>query len=146
VTLPPSPRPRRLGRSVAAVFLGLVTGVVLSLGTDAVLHGLRVFPPWGRPMADGLFVLATSYRTIYSVAASYVAARLAPDRPMGHALVLGLLGVVVTIAGAAATWDRGPEFGPKWYPLALVVLALPCAWLGGWLYRRSAHGRESGQR
>jgi hypothetical protein len=29
------------------------------------------------------------------------------------------------------TWNSGPEFGPKWYPLALVVVALPCAWLGG---------------
>ncbi len=34
------------------------------------------------------------------------------------------------------TWDRGPEFGPHWYPLALVATALPCAWAGGLLHRK----------
>jgi hypothetical protein len=46
---------------------------------------------------------------------------------MGHALALGGVGVVVSIAGAIIM--RGA--GPPWYPLALVVLAMPCAWLGG---------------
>ena len=40
---------------------------------------------------------------------------------MGHALVLGGLGLVASVAGAVAMWD----FGPNWYPLALVALALP---------------------
>ena len=43
-------QPRRLGRSVFAVFLGFVTVVVLSLGTDQILHVLKVYPPWGQPM------------------------------------------------------------------------------------------------
>src|SRR5437660_1722580 len=42
-----SAHPRRLGRSTAAVLLGFVAVAVLSLGTDEVLHVLRVFPPWG---------------------------------------------------------------------------------------------------
>jgi hypothetical protein len=29
--------------------------------------------------------------------------------------------------------------GPRWFPIALVVSALPCAWLGGLLHRRR-HG------
>jgi len=37
----------------------------------------------------------------------------------------------LSIVGAVATWDRGPGFGPKWYPLALVAIAIPSAWLGG---------------
>jgi hypothetical protein len=39
--------------------------------------------------------------------------------------------LVLSIIGAAATWNRGPAFGPHWYPLALVVTALPTAWAGG---------------
>jgi hypothetical protein len=35
------------------------------------------------------------------------------------------------------TWSAGPEFGPKWYPLALVALALPSVWAGGKLARRA---------
>ena len=55
---------------------------------------------------------------------------------MGHALTLGVVGLLAAIAGTIATWDKGPEFGPKWYPLALVVTAIPCTWLGGKLAPR----------
>ena len=82
-------------------------------------------------MPDAFFLLATTYRTVYGVAGSYVAARLAPSRPMGHALVLGATGLVVSIVGAVATWNKVPSLGPHWYPLALVVLAMPPAWAGG---------------
>jgi hypothetical protein len=82
-------------------------------------------------MSDPLFLLATAYRIAYGVAASYIIARLAPDRPMQHALVGGAIGLVVSIVGAVVTWNHEPSLGPHWYPLALVVTALPCAWLGG---------------
>lgn len=36
-----------------------------------------------------------------------------------------------SFAGAMATWNKGPEFGPGWYPLTLVALSLPLAWIGG---------------
>jgi hypothetical protein len=125
--------PRRIGRSIGAVLAGMVVGIVLSLGTDVVLHKAHVFPPWGASMAgyDGALLFATIYRTIYGVVGSYIAARLAPRRPMLHAMVLGTLGFVVSILGAVMTWNRGPAFGPHWYPVALVVLALPTAWAGG---------------
>ena len=128
--------PRRMGRSIGAVLAGLVAGIVLSIGTDVVMHATGVFPPLGQPMSDGLFLFATAYRTFYSIAASFIAAWLAPNRPMQHALVLGAVGFVVCVLGAVTTWNRGPAFGPHWYPLALVVLAMPSAWLGGILYTR----------
>jgi hypothetical protein len=141
------PRHRTL-RRIGAVLAGLVAIIVLSVSTDAVLHASGVFPPWGEPMADALFLLATAYRTIYGVAGSYIAARLSPDRPVQHALALGLVGLVLSTVGAVATWGRGPEFGPAWYPVALIVLAMPCAWAGGKLQgmqlRARADGRRSG--
>ena len=118
-------------KSIGAVLAGFVAVFVLSLGTDVVLHATGVFPPWDQRMSDALFLLATAYRTIYCSAGSYIAARLAPNRPMGHALALGILGLVVSTAGAVVTWNKGPAFGPHWYPVALVVTAIPCAWLGG---------------
>ncbi len=132
---PPSTPPRRLWRGVGAVLVGLFAVIVLSIATDIVLHATGIFPPWGQPMADALFLLATAYRVVYAVAGSYIAARLAPDRPMRHALALGVVGLALSIVGAMATWGRGPAFGPAWYPLALVLTALPCAWLGGVLHR-----------
>jgi hypothetical protein len=50
---------------------------------------------------------------------------------MTHVLVLGTVGIVAGSAGAIATWNLGPEFGPKWYPIMLVVTALPCVWAEG---------------
>jgi hypothetical protein len=82
-------------------------------------------------MSDSLFLLATVYRNAFGILGGYVAARLAPNRPLGHALMLGLIGVAACSAGAVATWNAGPKFGPRWYPLALVATALPSAWLGG---------------
>lgn len=121
----------RIGRSIGAIFAGLVLIFVLSLVTDVVMHATGIFPPWMQPMADSLFLVATAYRIIYSVLGCYLAARLAPNRPMQHALILGAIGVVLSAVGLVATWNKGPEFGPKWYPISLVVLALPLAWVGG---------------
>ena len=95
------------------------------------LHATGVFPPWGQPMSDALFLLATAYRIVFGVAGCYIAARLAPDRPMQHALALGVVGFAVSILGAVATWDRGPAFGPHWYPVAIIAITMPCAWAGG---------------
>ena len=124
-------RPRRIGRSIAALVAGFLVVVILSLGTDVLLHSTGVFPPWGQPVADALLLLATAYPTVYAIAGSYVTARLAPDRPMQHALAGGVIGLAVSIAGAVATWNGGPAFGPHWYPVALIVSAMPCAWAGG---------------
>jgi hypothetical protein len=57
---------------------------------------------------------------------------------MMHAMIGGVLGFFLSIVGAVTTWSRSAEFGPHWYPVTLVVLALPCAWLGGMLYERRA--------
>jgi hypothetical protein len=120
-------------KSIGAVLAGMLAGIILTIVTDIVLHAVGVFPPWGNSMVgfDGPLLLATVYRTVYGVLASYIIARLAPDRPMQHALVGGFIGLVVSILGAAVTWNKGPAFGPHWYPLALVVLAMPQAWAGG---------------
>ena len=129
-TLPP----RRTLRSIGAVLAGLLAVVVLDTGIDAVMHATGVYPPWGQPMAGALFLLAMAYRMVDGIAGGYIAARLAPSRPMRHALILGAIGVVLSTAGAVATWNEGPKFGPHWYPLSLAVFALPCAWLGGKLH------------
>jgi hypothetical protein len=123
--------PRRVLRSIGAVLAGMFVGIVLTLGTDAVLHAVGVFPPRGQPVGDKPLLLATAYRIIYGIASSYIIARLAPDRPMQHALVGGVVGLVVSIVGTVVTWNAGPAFGPHWYPLALVATSLPTAWAGG---------------
>jgi hypothetical protein len=131
--------PRRLGQSVAAVFLGFITVVVLSLGTDQLLHVLRVYPPWGQPMPQpSLNLLALSYRIGYTILGAYLTARFVPHSPMRHVWIYGSIGLVIGAAGAVATIPM--NLGPAWYPIAIALTALPCAWLGGVLYVRNAKG------
>ncbi len=82
-------------------------------------------------MAGKLLALAAAYRTVYTAAGAYVGAWLAPDRPMWHAMLLGYLALAANLVGTVATWNRGPAFGPHWYPLTLVILAVPSCWAGG---------------
>jgi len=131
-------KPKSTGRSILALLAGFVTVVVLSLGTDEALR-VGIFPSLGHSTSNTLFALAAAYRTVYNIAGSYLVARLAPNRPMQHALISGIIGFVLGIAGAIATWNEGPAFGPKWYPLALVVIAMPCAWAGAKLFEATAH-------
>jgi hypothetical protein len=126
---------RTLLRSLGAVLLGIVVGAALSLGTDQVLHVVKVYPPWGQPMYDpGLNLLALAYRIVFNVAGCYVIAWAAPYGPMGHALTGGLIGLVLSLAGGLAAMTA--DLGPLWYPVVLALTALPCAWLGGVVYRR----------
>ncbi|AUX43349.1 hypothetical protein SOCE26_047970 [Sorangium cellulosum] len=125
VTTAPAPGRTTL-RSVGAVLGGLVSTFIVTTAVDLALHASDVFPPHGERMADALFVLALAYRFVFNAAGSYVAARLAPTRPMRHALALGVVGVAVSILGAVMMW----EFGPAWYSIANIAIALPCAWVG----------------
>src|SRR4051812_49433757 len=132
-TSEPADRPRRL-RSVGAVVAGLMSIFAVTTAVDAVMHATGVFPPLGAPpMSDALFAFAFGYRFIIDIAGSALTARLARRRPMRHALVLGGIGLVLSIAGAVAMWDASRA----WYPIALAASALPCGWLGGRLVERS---------
>ena len=123
--------PTNILRSVGAIFLAVVTVIVLSLGTDVILHATGIYPPWFQPMANPLWVLALAYRIVYGVVGGYVGARFAPSQPMKHALIVGFIGLALSIVGVAMHWNKGPEFGPKWFGIALIVTAPPCAWVGG---------------
>jgi hypothetical protein len=117
-------------KSIVAIVSGFFSIVALSMGTDLLMHSAGIFPRLGGSMSNRLFLLATAYRIVISVFGCYVAVRLAPNRPMKHALWLGVIGVLFAAMGVAASWSH-PELGPHWYPVALLVVAIPCAWLGG---------------
>ena len=126
---------RHVGRSIAAVFLGFLSVVALSLGTDQVLHMLNVYPPWDQPMHEpGLNLLALAYRCIYTVIGGYVTAWLAPHAPMRHVLILAVIGLLMGTLGVIGTWNL--NLGPHWYPIAIAVTGAPLTWLGGVLHNR----------
>ncbi len=119
-------------KSIGAVLAGFLTVVILSTVTDAILHSAGVYPEGGY-LSNAHSVLATVYRTIFTVLGGYVTVRLAPNKPMRHVMILAILGTLGGLLGLISTWDK--NLGPVWYPIALTVLAYPSVWFGGTLYK-----------
>ncbi len=128
-------------RSFWAVAAGIVFIIVVTTLVDVVLHVVHVFPPMNRPINDALALLATVYRVVISIAGAWLTARLAPDHPMRHAMILGVAGTVLGLVGVVTTWNLG--LGPRWYAIALAVLAIPQCWIGGKLYESQSRGRAA---
>ena len=119
---------KNIFKSILACVAGVVSGVVLTLLTDLILEKTGVFPP----QTDGLFIwwmllIALIYRGIYLAFAGYVTAKLSPDNPKKHVMIIGIIAVVVTILGSVANWQSSNE----WYPIALIIITYPCTMIGG---------------
>lgn len=132
---------RRIGRSILAVFVGIVIGIVLSTATDFGLHAIGVAPSLKARWPDQLLLAALIYRSLYGILASYVIARMAPNRPMRHSLGAGTLGFVLSSLGAAAAWST--TAGQHWYPVGLALTALPTAWMGAKLWLMQLHSQTA---
>ena len=130
-------------RSILAVFAGILSVVVLSEGTDAMLRSAGIFPPLNEQgsYTDEMLAAATVYRTLAGIVGGYVAAALAPANPMRHAVILGAIGLALSIAGVVA--NEMNHLGPTWYPIALAITAFPSAWLGGRLRSGSTRAVQS---
>jgi hypothetical protein len=117
-------------KGIGAIVAGMIFIVVTHTGTDFVLETLGIFPQPGEGFnTTWMVVMATVYRSVYTVGGGYVTALLAPDPKMRYVLILGIIGLVISSLAAVATIPM--KLGPAWYPIALAVLALPCVWLGG---------------
>ncbi len=118
-------------RSIAAVLFGFVLIGALSIGADVVLRQAlpTAFDAAGRVESVDVLLLMMGYVGLFAVTGCYLTARIAPGRPMLHALVLGALGLAFNIAGSIALWDTAPA----WYHVASLVLVMPYAWVGGLL-------------
>jgi len=126
-------------RSIWAVVAGVLTIIIVTTLVDIVLHVAQVYPAWDSPLDDRLALLASSYRLVISIGGAYLTAKLAPDQPMRHAMILGYVGTVLGVIGLVTTWNAG--LGPRWYPVSLAVLAIPQCWVGGKIYEQRLHMR-----
>jgi hypothetical protein len=129
---------RNLWRSTVAVLAGVITVIVLSLGTDEMLQVAGVLPQPGEAMPEpGLNLLALCYRCAFSIVGAYVTAMLAPRKPLRHVQLFALIGFVLGALGAIVTIPM--NLRPAWYPILLTLSALPCAWLGWTIYETRGH-------
>lgn len=125
-------------KSIGAVLAGLIFIGVTHTAVDRILEGLGIFtPPTQRFDTPWMLVTATIYRTVLSVAGCFITAVVAPSRPMLHALILGIIGFALSSVGTIVAVQN--DMSPAWYPVALVAVSIPCAWLGGKLAERRAN-------
>lgn len=120
-------------RSILAVVVGFVLIGALSVGADALVRQLAPGAYDGARMTSIPWLVVTqSYVAAFAIVGCYVCARLAPSRPMQHALVLGALGLVFNVAGSYARWSDLPT----WYHVVALAMTMPYAYVGGWLRER----------
>ena len=124
-------------RSILAIVVGFLFIGALAFGTGAALHAAGILPAPGEPMTDAaLVLLEAAYVALFAIAGCWLAAWLAPDRPMRHALILGVLGLAFNVMGAVATWGQRPV----WAVVLNLALVMPYAWLGGRLREQPLEG------
>ncbi len=117
---------KRIGSVLAGFFLIGLLGFL----TDTVLQQLSILPiPTEHKFESGHALLALSYHLAFAVLGGFVTARLAPDHPIAHAIVLGILGIVISILGLIAIITQ--DLAPAWYGWGLIFFSIPVTWLGG---------------
>src|SRR5262245_11579977 len=96
-------------KSIGAVIAGFAALVTLSIITDVILGKagvMKVEPFYENPA--WLIAIIVLYRTIFNTIGCYLTARLAPGKPMKHAMILGTIGVVLTTVGLIVAWNTPP--------------------------------------
>jgi hypothetical protein len=125
-----------IGRSIGAVLAGVVVAVLCVMAIESL--GQRIYPPppgmepsniesvraamKNIPTGALLFLLAAWL--LGTVAGSAVAARIARQRPVLHAMIVG----VVQLAFGVFNLVMFPH--PLWFVVAGMALILPAAYLG----------------
>jgi hypothetical protein len=115
-------------KSFGAILVGIIIIFVFSIGTDVVLEkaGYLNIEHFSSN-TGGIIIFAIICRCIYFIAGSFITAKLAPGRPLLHAMILGIIGFLLGMVGLIMSWDKAPH----WFPVTLTFLPLPCAWIGG---------------
>ena len=126
-------------RSTLAIIAGFVLIGLLAFASDGVAHAMRpdIFGPNSSTSNVPYLVIAIIYVGIYAIAGCWLAATLAGRRPMFHALVLGVLGLVFNLAAVPSMW----ALFPHWYTVVSLLLVMPFAWIGGRLRERQLERR-----
>ena len=126
-------------RSVLAIVAGFILIGLLAVGTDGLAHAIRpdIFGPNSSTSNVPYLVIAIFYVGVYATAGCWLAATLAGRRPMFHALILGVLGLIFNLAAVPGMW----ALFPHWYTVVSLILVMPFAWLGGRIRERQLERR-----
>lgn len=125
-----------MGQSIIAVVVGFVLTAVLNLATNAALAAAGVIPSAGPTTDTATLVLVCAYVAAYGILGCYVTARLAPQRPLFHALVLGGVALAMSIPVMIGAWNDTPA----WFNVFNLLAIMPYAYVGGKVRERQLAG------
>lgn len=121
---------RNLFKSIWAVVAGFIFVVFVSILTDIVLTKTGLMKQPFHLNTTSFIAFVVLYRCFYGTIGSFLTAKLAPGRPMKHSVIGGIAGLIIAAIGTVVMWEESPH----WYPIALIITALPCAWLGARIF------------
>ena len=122
-----------MGRSILALLAGFIAEPLLVIAADLLYSRINshAFTSDGLVFGTAAGVVLI-YVQIINAISGYITGRIAPRNPVGHALILGVIGFILCVI---VSWKRwGLE--PHWFLLGSIVLAIPSTVLGGYLARR----------
>jgi hypothetical protein len=115
-------------KSIGVIIAGFALGAILSIVTDFLLEKLGIISRDNFKQTSVILIyLVIIYRFIFNVTGCYLTAKLAPNNPMKHVIIIGFIGTVLSILGSLAMWDNAIPF----YKIAIILISFPSAWLGG---------------
>ena len=130
---------KQIVKSIGAILAGFAMGAALSISTDFILEKSEIMSLENfKDTSLGLLILVITYRFIFNVAGCYLTAKLAPNNPMKHVIIIGIIGTILSILGTIAMWDKAIPF----YNIAIILISFPSAWFGGKLFiKNQINGR-----
>jgi hypothetical protein len=124
----------RIVRSIVAVVVGFLVIGALAFGTGKLVQATwpAQVDAAGSPTTTVMMLVQLLYVGVYATFGCWLAGRLAPSRPMRHALAVGVLGLALNVPSALVLRDTAPT----WYLAAGVLTTMLWAWLGGRIAER----------
>ena len=122
-----------MGRSILALLAGFIAEPILVIAADLLYSHINphAFTAAGLVLGTAAVVVLL-YVQIINAISGYITGRIAPRNPVGHALILGVIGFVLCVIVSLKRWGLEPH----WYLLGTIVLAIPSTVFGGYLARR----------
>lgn len=133
-----------MGRSILAIVAGFVLTGALNMGTNTLLSRVApdLVPPPGTPNTNtAALLLVCAYVALFGILGCYVTARLAPSRPLLHALVMGGIALAMSIPVTISVWNDTPA----WFNVYNLLAVMPYAYLGGRIRERELSRGHGGR-
>jgi hypothetical protein len=120
---------KNIFQSVGVILLAFVINALLALVTDFLLESIGVLPnPQKGLFETWAILLVLFYRGVYTIGAGFLVAKLAPNKPTLHAIILGTIGAAIALIAASS--PSFAEKAPLWFAYTLAAITIPCIWLG----------------